>query len=99
MTGSGTQIVTVQSLDTMRFVPNTIIVQTGHPVQLTLKNQGQMTHDLTLTDGVAQPEKILAQHGQAATGTFTIEHPGTYTFFCSQPGHRARGMTGTITAR
>jgi uncharacterized cupredoxin-like copper-binding protein len=99
VTDNGTQVVTVQALDTMQFAPNSIIVQAGHPIQLTLKNDGQMVHDFTLTDGVAQPVKLVAQPGQSATGTFTIEHPGTYSFICSQPGHQIRGMKGTITAR
>lgn len=99
ITSSGTQVVTVQAFDAMRFEPNAIIVHAGQPVELTLKNQGQTTHDFTLADGVAHPVKILAQPGQAATSTFTIERPGTYTFICAQPFHQTRGMQGTITAR
>lgn len=40
-----------------------------------------------------------AAGGQSASGTFTIDRPGTYTFICSQPGHEAGGMKGTITAQ
>jgi len=57
-----------------------------------------MPHDFSLTDGVAQPVKITATGGQSASGTFTIEKPGTYSFDCSMPGHAAAGMRGTIAA-
>ena len=70
----------------------------GQPVQLTLRNTGVAQHDFTLTDGVAQPVKITAAGGQTASGTFTIESPGTYTFECSMPGHAAAGMQGSLTA-
>jgi uncharacterized cupredoxin-like copper-binding protein len=99
VTDNGTQVVTLQAVDSMQFTPSAILIQAGRPVQLTLKNDGQMVHDFTLSDGVVQPIKLVAQPGQSASATFTIEHPGTYTFICSQPTHEIRGMKGTITAR
>ena len=30
---------------------------------------------------------------------FAFGGPGTYRFICSQPGHEAAGMHGTITVR
>lgn len=99
VTDGGTQVVTLQAVDSMQFTPNAIIIQAGHPIQLTLKNDGQMVHDFTLSDGVVQSVKLVAQPGQSASATFTIEHPGTYTFICSQPTHEIRGMKGTITAQ
>ena len=66
---------------------------------MTLRNSGQMPHDLTLSDGVAQPVKITANGGQTATGSFTIDTPGKYLFECSMPGHASAGMRGTITVQ
>jgi nitrite reductase (NO-forming) len=93
------QQVTLTARDTMRFEPSTIAVTAGQPVQLTLRNEGRMPHDVALSEGVARRVKIKADGGETASGTFTIERPGTYTFVCSVPGHEAAGMTGTITAR
>jgi nitrite reductase (NO-forming) len=93
------QPLTVTAMDTMRFDPSTLTARAGQPIQVTLKNSGQLAHDFDITDGVAQPVKITAQAGQTATATFTIDKPGTYTFFCSQPGHEQAGMKGTLTVQ
>jgi nitrite reductase (NO-forming) len=98
-TGGGAQQLTVQSLDAMRFEPNTITVKAGQPVELTLTNAGSLDHDFALTEGVAEPIKILARGGESATATFTLDQPGTYAFTCSQAGHAGAGMKGTITAQ
>jgi len=42
---------------------------------------------------------ILEQGGQSGTATITYDKPGTYKFFCSQPGHDQLGMHGTITVQ
>jgi uncharacterized cupredoxin-like copper-binding protein len=96
--GGGAQVIRVQASG-MLFTPNAITARAGQPVQLTLENHGPSIHDFTLTDGVAAPEKVVVQPGQSGTLTFTFEHPGTYTFVCSQPFHAAWGMKGTITVR
>jgi uncharacterized cupredoxin-like copper-binding protein len=68
-------------------------------LELTLRNSGQMPHDFTLNEGVAQPVKLTVNGGETASGTFTLERPGTYSFDCSMPGHAMAGMRGTITAQ
>jgi nitrite reductase (NO-forming) len=93
------QMVSVRATDSLRFEPSSLTVNAGQPVQVTLTNAGQMQHDWSLTQGATQPVKIVANAGQTAVGTFTIQQPGTYTFICSVPGHAAAGMQGTITAQ
>lgn len=38
-----------------------------------------------------------ADPGQTTTATFQIDEPGTYTGYCSVPGHRQAGMLATLT--
>ena len=95
----GAQQVTLTVGNSMSFDPAAISVTAGRPVELMLRNTGQMPHDLTLSDGVAQPVKITANGDQTASGSFTIDKPGNYTFECSMPGHAAAGMRGTITVQ
>jgi uncharacterized cupredoxin-like copper-binding protein len=93
------QMVAVQASDSLKFEPDSLTVKAGQPVQLTLTNAGQLQHDWSLDQGAAQPVKIVANAGQTAAGTFTIQQPGTYTFMCSVPGHAAAGMKGTLTVQ
>jgi uncharacterized cupredoxin-like copper-binding protein len=94
------QQLTVKSMDTMMFDPSTLTAKAGQPIQVTLDNSsGKLAHDFDITDGVSQPVMVTAQPGQTANVTFTINTPGTYMFFCNQPGHEQAGMKGTLTVQ
>jgi plastocyanin len=95
---AGTQF-TVRVDNSMQFSPAALAVQAGQPLELTLENVGDMTHDLSLSDGIGQPVKIEAAGGHSATARVIFQQPGTYTFTCSQPAHALAGMKGTAVVR
>jgi uncharacterized cupredoxin-like copper-binding protein len=92
------QEVTVVAHDSMRFEPTAVTLEAGRPVRLTLRNEGKIPHDFTLTQGVPRPITLVAAAGESASASFTLARPGTYQFVCAQPGHAQAGMRGTITA-
>ncbi len=85
------------------FTPDTLEVQAGKPVVLTLTNTDAITpHNFTLqnaTAGLDIDTNISA--GRKAVIEFTPVKPGSYTFFCNKKlpfmrSHRERGMEGTL---
>jgi plastocyanin len=68
-------------------------------VEVEFNNPQSLTHDVAVEDAngevVGQTELIAS--GSDAT---TVDlKPGTYTFFCTVPGHREAGMEGTLTVK
>lgn len=64
-------------------------------ITLTLENNGAIEHDVTMEE--LGDEKILdAQGGESDEATVGLD-AGSYTYYCSVPGHRAAGMEGTLT--
>lgn len=60
-------------------------------------NPASLSHDLviTSTDGTEVGKTDLIAQNKAS---FTADlKPGTYTYFCSVPGHEEGGMKGTLT--
>ncbi|HWP28584.1 MAG TPA: cupredoxin domain-containing protein [Chloroflexota bacterium] len=89
---------TIKTLDTMRFDPNTITARANQQVSLTLDNSGQaLVHDFTIDNLGGSRVHVEVQPNQRASVQFTPTAPGTYQFYCSQPGHREAGMVGTLT--
>jgi plastocyanin len=64
-------------------------------VTITFTNAAPLEHNLT----IAQGSKVLGAtptfDGGSRTLTLSLE-PGSYTFYCSVPGHRQAGMEGTL---
>jgi len=88
--GSSTQI----AGNEFSFVPKDISVPAA-PVRITLRNTGSNVHTLQF-ETVPQFRKLVVQpRGSPASGTLEVG-PGTYAFYCSEPGHRSAGMEGTL---
>lgn len=94
------------TLGDYHFDPDSIEVQSGQPVALTLVNKDGITpHNFTLQDTAAGLDiDTSVSAGSTSTIEFTLEKPGTYIFYCNKKlpfmkSHRARGMEGTLTVR
>jgi len=78
------------------FTPNTISVNLGDTVKITLKNT-KGTHDLKIDEfGVATRTLNV---GEEQTITFVADKSGTFEYYCSIGNHRAMGMVGALTVR
>ncbi len=63
-------------------------------IEVQLDNVGAVVHDFTVEEA---GDEIVVEAGPGETATGSIElEPGTYTFYCSIPGHREAGMEGTL---
>lgn len=62
---------------------------------ITVKNIGVLEHDFVVDElGI----KLALASGESGTVTIPADAaPGTYTFYCSVPGHKESGMIGTLT--
>jgi plastocyanin len=91
------------SLGDYHFTPDTLEVQAGKPVVLTLTNTDALTpHNFTLQDAAAGLDiDTNVSAGSKTVIEFTPVKPGSYTFFCNKKlpfmrSHRERGMEGTL---
>lgn len=76
------------------FEPKELSVPSG-PVEVTLKNEGKITHTL-LVEEVPKFKKLeVPSTGDTDSGTLEVG-PGTYTLYCDQPGHRGAGMEAKL---
>ena len=84
--------------DQLAFTANQETANAGK-VTVDFTNNSAIGHDVVLTDS---QNKILGQtpvfQGGSKSFTATLA-PGTYTYYCSVPGHRQAGMQGTLTVK
>lgn len=64
-------------------------------ISIVLTNDSSVPHNVSIEGGGVDVEGETFTGGTRTT-TATLE-PGTYTFYCSVPGHREAGMEGTLT--
>jgi plastocyanin len=74
---------------------------TAHPGKVTIEftNMAPLQHNVTVASSGGSTLGATPTFS-GATKSLTLElKAGTYTFFCSVPGHRQGGMQGTLTVK
>jgi plastocyanin len=79
--------------DDFAFDPDEITAEAGEDLVIVLTS-GDMLHDFTIDELDAH---VAAGGGDTAEGGLSAAEPGSYTYYCSVPGHRNAGMEGTLT--
>ncbi len=78
---------------------------TAGPVTITMPNMSGVSHNIAVEPGSGGATQAGAAIGassfitKGSTSVTVTLKPGTYTYFCQAPGHRAAGMWGTITVK
>jgi plastocyanin len=78
--------------DDLAFDPAEITAVAGEDLAIELTSV-DILHDFTIDELDAH---VAADRGETATGGFTADEPGRYTYYCAVAGHREAGMEGTL---
>jgi plastocyanin len=96
--GGSTVDISTPSGSDLAFDQKDVSAKAGN-VTIDFDNKQALQHDVKVEDSSGQElgGTDLVSSG-TATATVSLQ-PGTYTFFCSVPGHREAGMEGTLTVK
>jgi plastocyanin len=88
----------------LAYTTNKAIAPAG-PVKIEMPNMSGVSHNIAVESGAGGATGTGTTLGASpfttkgtASVTVTLK-PGTYTFYCQAPGHRAAGMYGTMTVK
>jgi nitrite reductase (NO-forming) len=76
-----------------KFDPATLSASADTDVTIEVVNSGTIEHDFTVDEVNV---KIAVPATETSSATVSLP-AGTYPFYCSVPGHKEAGMTGTLT--
>jgi plastocyanin len=96
--GSSTVDISTPSGSTLAFDQKDATAKAGS-VTINFDNKQPLQHDVAVADSSG---KVLGQTDlvSSSTANTTVDlQPGTYTFYCTVPGHREAGMQGTLTVK
>lgn len=97
-TGGGTAIAADPS-GQLKFDKTSLSSKSGK-VTFTFTNKSSVPHNLTIQKGTSGATVGATPTFAGGSKTLTVSlKPGTYTFYCSVPGHRQAGMQGTLTVK
>jgi plastocyanin len=68
-------------------------------VTIDFNNPQSLTHDVAIESSSGEEVGKTELIADGSDSTTVDLKPGTYTFFCSVPGHREAGMEGTLTVK
>jgi plastocyanin len=66
---------------------------------INFNNPQPLAHDVAIEDSSGEVVGKTELATEGSTSTEVELKPGTYTFFCTVPGHREAGMEGTLTVK
>jgi plastocyanin len=96
--GASTVDISTPSGSSLAFDQTSASAKSGN-VTIDFDNKQPLQHDVAVADSSG---KVLGQTDLVSSGTATTSvnlQPGTYTFYCTVPGHREAGMEGTLTVK
>jgi uncharacterized cupredoxin-like copper-binding protein len=96
---SGTSSIAADPSGNLKFTKSSLTAKAGK-VTIQFTNGAALPHNLTIQQGTGGKVIGATPTFQGGSKTLTVNlKPGTYTFYCSVPGHRQAGMQGTLTVR
>jgi plastocyanin len=78
----------------LRFNEDSLEANAGE-VMIVMDNPSSVPHNIALKGGSVDEQGEIVGKGEQSEVAATVE-PGTYTFYCSVPGHEAAGMKGEL---
>ena len=95
--GGGALAIAADPSGALKFTKTSLTSKAGK-VTIDFSNSSPLPHNFTIQQGTRGPVVGGTPTFQGGTKPLTVTlKPGTYTFFCTVPGHRAAGMQGTLT--
>jgi plastocyanin len=96
--GEGTTLQLAADPDgALRYDKTTLEAPAGK-VTIVLTNDSSVEHDVAIEGNGVDVQSDLVDNGGTSDASATLT-AGTYTFFCTVPGHEEAGMKGTLTVR
>jgi plastocyanin len=96
--GGSTVDISTPSGSSLAFDQKDVSANAGN-VTIDFDNKQPLQHDVAVADSSG---KVLGQTDLVSSGTSNATvnlTAGTYTFYCTVPGHREAGMEGTLTVK
>jgi plastocyanin len=94
--GGGQQSIAANPSGKLAYTKKSLTAKAG-TLKIAFTNKSPLAHNLTIQKGTNGAVVGATPTFQNGTKVLTVKlAPGTYTFFCSVPGHRAAGMVGTL---
>ena len=95
--GGTTVSLTADPGGALKFNTTTLTAKAGKVTVVMRNPSGSgLPHGIAVQGNGVDKDGATVQPGGTSTDTLTLK-PGTYTFYCPVPGHKAGGMKGTLT--